>query len=117
MKTEKNLVTGSRTQQLVALLVCLAGVCATQSLAAEPAKTEKFDLVFLVGVDEAELRPGIKVFVEPMFFTDGKELMFVYDYCRRDFERVNKSGSSWKSVGKNRHEIAAKPCWVRVSGV
>jgi len=59
--------------------------------AAEPAGSKKFSLVFLVGVEEADLKPGVAAFVEPMFFTDGKELVFVYDYCRRKEEGVHKA--------------------------
>lgn len=74
-------------QKLAAVLACMLGLCAVPSMAAEPAMAKKFDLVFLVGVDGAELKPGVEVFVEPIFFTDGKKFIFVYDYCRQIMEK------------------------------
>lgn len=74
-------------RKLIAFLPLLAGLCAMQSFAADPTKADKFDLVFLVGVDGAELKPGVEVFVEPIFFTDGKKFIFVYDYCRQVMEK------------------------------
>lgn len=84
------MATGLDIRKLVVFLACLAGLCSVPSLAAELAKASKFDLVFLVGVEEAELKPGVQVFVEPILFTDGKEFVFVYDYCRREYERTHK---------------------------
>jgi len=73
------------------LVVWLVGFVSAAGFAAEPAGSKKFSLVFLVGVEEADLKPGVAAFVEPMFFTDGKELVFVYDYCRRKEESVHKA--------------------------
>lgn len=45
----------------------------------------KFHLVYLVSV--GKLETGADVLVEPQFFTDGKKLVFAYDYCRQYHER------------------------------
>lgn len=102
---------GLDIRKFVAFLACLAGLCSVPGFAAEPAKASKFDLVYLVGVDEAELKPGVKAFVEPMFFTDGKELVFVYDYCRRDYARIHKGKPPARYIGKRGladHEMLAE---------
>ncbi len=45
----------------------------------------KFHLVYLVSTDKVEV--GAKAYVEPLFFTDGKRLVFAYDYCRQQYLR------------------------------
>jgi len=47
------------------LIVGLAGLTSAACLADEPAGRKKFSLVYLVGVEEAELKPGVEAFVEP----------------------------------------------------
>ncbi|TMH25201.1 MAG: hypothetical protein E6H61_02545 [Betaproteobacteria bacterium] len=84
-----NMIPGLGFRYFGILIVGLAGLMSAACFAAEPAGGKKFSLVYLVGVEEAELKTGVAAFVEPMFFTDGKELVFVYDYCRRKEESVH----------------------------
>lgn len=62
----------------------LALAIATQllgSLLTHAAEKEgRFHLVYLVAADN--LKPGTNVMVEPVFMTDGKEIIPFYDYCR-----------------------------------
>jgi len=73
-----NMIPGLGFRCFGILIVGLAGLMSAACFAAEPAGGKKFSLVYLVGVEEAELKPGVAAFVEPMFFTDGKELVLVY---------------------------------------
>lgn len=52
---------------------------AAPGIAAEPAK--KLHLMYLVTAKADDLKPGSVVAVEPAFFTDGKMIVFAYDYC------------------------------------
>lgn len=71
-------------------LAALIATAATFLFAAElKEKTDgKFHLVYLVSTDKVEV--GAKAYVEPLFFTDGKRLVFAYDYCRQYYQRQRK---------------------------
>ena len=44
-----------------------------------------FHLVYLVSAEKLEV--GAKVFVEPLFFTNGERIVFAYNYCRQYFAK------------------------------
>lgn len=71
---------------LLAFSAGLLFVASPSSHAAE--KESKFHLVYLVSTDKLEV--GNKVFVEPLFFTNGKRLVFAYNYCRQYFGKKYK---------------------------
>lgn len=58
-----------------------------QPLYADAAQEEKFHLVYLVSTNKAEI--SAPAFVEPLFFTDGRKLIFAYDYCRQYYNRTH----------------------------
>lgn len=56
----------------------------------------KFHLIYLVSTDKLE--PGAKAFVEPLFFTDGKRLVFAFNYCRHYYLKNHKAGERLKRL-------------------
>ncbi len=77
-------------KRLFPIFALLVGLCACTSPTDANAKDAKFYLVYLVSTDKVE--PGAKAFVEPLFFTDGKRLVFAYNYCRHYY--IKKHGGS-----------------------
>lgn len=63
----------------------------------------KFHLVYLVSV--VDLKPGSKVFVDPVFFTDGKQIKSFHDYCRSYLKAPEKRKGVWKMTPAP-HQIA-----------
>ncbi len=115
------------------LSVILAGVMSATSNASDKCGTmdKKFSLEVYTGGPPWSPQINLIYNNDVMEFTYSLEYGDPKDRYRKE-SRVEKKkvdeqerkriidtlkGSSWKSVGKNRHEIAAKPCWVRVSGV
>lgn len=70
-----------KTLTLIGFVAVMA-MAATFLFAADPKdKTDgKFHVVYLISV--IDLKPGSKAFVDPVFFTDGKQIKPFFDYCR-----------------------------------
>ncbi len=78
-----------KTLALIGFATIIAAAAAFLHAAAPKDKGEgKFHLVYLVSTDKVEV--GAKAYVEPLFFTDGKRLVFAYDYCRQYYQRLQK---------------------------
>lgn len=71
-----------RETLLPLLLLGLALGQATTVQSAQPASTTdgRFHLIYLVSA--VDLKPGSKVYVDPIFFTDGKEVKNFHDHCK-----------------------------------
>jgi hypothetical protein len=71
-----------RETLLPLLLLGLALGQAPTVQSAEPASASdgKFHLIYLVSA--VDLKPGSKVYVDPIFFTDGKEVKNFHDHCK-----------------------------------
>lgn len=73
---------------------------------AEDTRSSKFHPIFIVSVDA--LTVGAKAAVEPIFLTDGKEIIPFYDYCRAlhgggipgSEETVRKTKANWEQYKK-----------------
>lgn len=78
---------------------------AAPGIAAEPAK--KLHLMYLVTAKADDLKPGSVVAVEPAFFTDGEEIVFVYDYCTAYLEFI-KTGTTQDMLTRDAWMIELK---------
>ena len=89
-----------KTLTLIGFVTILA-TTATFLIAAEPKEKSdgKFHLVYLVSTDKVEV--GAKAYVEPLFFTDGKRLVFAYDYCRQQYLRDHNESEKKYGYSKN----------------
>lgn len=64
----------------ISFLLSIVIWSALLSAPAYGAAREKFHLVYLVSVDD--LKSGSNVYVDPIFFTNGKEVKNFHDFCR-----------------------------------
>ncbi len=70
-----------KTLALIGFATLIAAAAAFLQAATPKGPGEgKFRVVYLVSV--VDLKPGSKAFVDPVFFTDGKQIKPFHDYCR-----------------------------------
>ena len=70
-----------KTLTLIGFAAIIAAVAAFLQAATPKESGEgKFHVVYLVSA--IDLKPGSKAFVDPVFFTDGKQIKPFHDYCR-----------------------------------
>jgi hypothetical protein len=72
-----------RRERLLPLLLlglALGQAASVQSAQPASAGDGKFHLIYLVSA--VDLKPGSKVYVDPIFFTDGKEVKNFHDHCK-----------------------------------
>ncbi len=73
---------GNRTSWVIFLTIFFGlGLFACDQTGHTKIQNNKFYLVYLVSAEKLE--PESKAFVEPLFFTDGKEIKGVWAYCRK----------------------------------
>lgn len=61
--------------------VAMGSLFATAPVSAAAPEKGRFHLIYLVSA--VDLKPGSKVTVDPIFFTDGKEVKNFHDFCRK----------------------------------
>jgi hypothetical protein len=60
------------------IVLSLVGVLPIQGQAQQP---EKYRLVYMVAAEAENVQAGADVVVEPIFFTNGNDVVLLYDYC------------------------------------
>ena len=98
MGTKEQTQGGGMNKKTLTLIgfVAVIATAATLLFAADPKeKTDgKFHVVYLVSV--VDLKPGAKAFVDPVFFTDGKQIKSFHNYCRSYLKRPEQRKGVWK---------------------
>lgn len=93
-----------KTITLIGFVAVLATAVTFLHAATPKDKAEgKFYLVYLVSA--MDLKPGSKVFVDPVFFTDGKQIKSFHEYCRSYLKAPEQRKGVWR-MEPNPQQIA-----------